>query len=126
MIKYIALVIVSLGMTGCSVHDEHYYRMNPKALQHAMRDCPAQSHASLNCKQLEEIAARLQEMGYQLRLNPQEYGIRILALQETIAKQELSLKQNEAQPELKAQLDENKQQLRERLAVVKWLESPES
>ncbi len=125
MIKCIALAMVSLGLTSCSAHDEHYYITNPKALQQAMLDCPERSHAALSCKQLEEIAARLQDMGYQLRANPQEFGKRILALQEIIAKQELSLTHNQNQPELKIQLNHNKQQLKERLAVVKWLESPE-
>ncbi len=125
MMKFIILAVMSVWLVACSAHDEQYYRAHPVALQDALTKCPDQQPAGLSCQQLKDIALRLNELAYQLRMNPQDFGKQILALQETIAKQENTLQQNPNQPEVKAALDKNMQQLKERIAVVKWLESPE-
>jgi len=64
-------------------------------------------------------------LAYQLQYNPQGFGHKILALQQTIATQQSELTTNNS-PELKTSLAQNKQDLAYYLAVVKWLESPES
>ncbi len=124
--KYIVLVIMSSWVVACSAHDEHYYSLHPDTLQQALKNCPDQQPKGASCEQLKVVAVRVNELVYQLRENPQDYGKQILALQETVAKQEHALKQNAKQPELDETLSKNKQQLKERLAIVKWLESPES
>ena len=43
-----------------------------------------------------------------------------------IGKQEAALQKEANQPEIQSSLVENKRQLQDRLAIVKWLESPES
>ena len=124
MLKYIILIMASLCLASCTAHNERYYRLNPKVLQLAIADCPDKKPADISCEQLKNIAAQVNELAYQLRLNPQGYGNDVLKLQETIAKQELSLSKASNQHEPQSSLMENKQQLEERLAVVKWLESP--
>lgn len=126
MIKIILLCFMSLGLVACTADDEQYYITHPKALQQAMHSCPGSSKVSISCAQLENIAKRLQRLGYQLRNNPQEYGKRILELQELVARQKASLRENMNQVELKNRLLKNQRLLQEHIAVVKWLESPES
>lgn len=75
---------------------------------------------------MNQLAKQMNELAYQLQYNPQGFGQQILLLQETIAQQEAALKLNQAMPETKSSLAKNKQNLKQRLAVVKWLESPES
>lgn len=120
-IKYIFLIVASCWMAACSAHDERYYRLHPNALQKAITACPQKQPANVTCEQLRTIASRVNELAYQLRLNPQGYGKEILALQEAIAKQEANSGQANTQPTLA----ENKRELEEHLAIVKWLESPE-
>lgn len=124
MIKYIFLMLVSLWVAACAAHDEHYYSVHPKLLQQAIGQCPAKQPKGISCAQLNDVAVRVNEFAYQLGLDPQGYGKKILALQEMIAKQELALQELSSQPELKTSLADNKQRLQERLAIVKWLESP--
>ena len=124
--RYIILVIISFWMVACSAHDEHYYSLHPDALQQALKQCPGQQPKHVSCEQLKTVALHVNDLANQLRANPQDYGKQILALQETVAKQETALQQNAKQPDLDAELNNNKQQLKERLAIVKWLESPES
>lgn len=125
MMNYIAVFIIALSVTGCTVKDEGYYLENPKALQAALADCPMRPGANVSCQTLEAMNSRLQKLASQLRESPQAYGQRILALQEIIARQQSSLEQNDNQPELRSTLLENKRALQLHLAVVKWLESPE-
>lgn len=124
MFKYTILMIASLCLVGCVTHNERYYRLHPKALQLAIKECPKKQPGDISCEQLQTIVAQVNALAYQLRLNPQEYGNDILRLQETIAKQALGLGNASNQQELQSSLVEKRQQLEERLAVVKWLESP--
>ena len=78
----------------------------------------------MSCGQLKNIASRVDELAYQLRLNPQGYGKEIITLQENIAKQEATLINQSNQPELQRALLDNKYDLDEHMAIVKWLESP--
>jgi len=123
--KFILLAVMSVWVVACSAHDEQYYRLHPVALQQALEKCPEQPSGDLSCQQLKVVAEKLNKLAYQLRINPQDFGKQILALQETVAKQKKSLQQNPNQPDVNAALAENIQQLKERLAIVKWLESPQ-
>lgn len=124
--KSLFLICISVLLTACAVQDEHYYRTNPKALDQAVKNCPAQQPPKLSCSQLAAIALSMNELAYQLQMNPQGFGKQILALQESLAKKEGQLQKEPAQVELKAAIEKNKQELAERLAIVRWLESPES
>lgn len=115
------LLPVSISLTGCSPHDARYYREHPKALQDAIAECPVKAPKLVNCEVLHQIAIQVNDYVYELRMSPQGYGRTILSLQETIAKQVSSDQAN-----TKEALEKNKQELRERLAIVNWLESPAS
>ena len=125
MFKYITTVVFMSWMASSAAHDADYYRLNPNVLQRALKACPEKQPSGMGCEQLKTIAVQLNDLAYQLRQSPQEYGKDILRLQEAIAKEE-TLLQAGSQTEMASLLDENKQELRARLAVVKWLESPSS
>lgn len=126
MNKYIVVLLVTLGLTSCTLKDEHYYRSNPKELQKAIKACPDKQPQGLTCQQVNELGNRMNSLAYQLQYNPQGFGGKILTLQQTISNQEMELKKNGTNPALKATIEQNKQELAEFMAVVKWLESPES
>lgn len=125
MIRYIILVMTSLWMTACAAHDDYYYSVHPKILQQVLQACPTKQSRDISCDQLKNIALQVNESAYQLRLDPQTYGKKILLLQQIISKQESALQEKSNQPDLQSSLKENKRHLQERLAIVKWLESPE-
>ncbi len=124
--KYIILMFMSLWVVACAAHDESYYRLHPDALHKEIKNCPDKQPKAMRCDQLIAIAAQVNELAYQLRMNPQQFGQQIIALQIALAKQEQSLQQKTDQPGLDVEFNKNRQNLNERLAVVKWLESPES
>lgn len=121
MIKLISLwgmlLTASLSASASEAHDKLYFKVHPKALQEAIAKCPSESPKLVNCDELHQIAIKVNEYVYALRISPQGYGQSILALQQTIANQV-------DKPELKTQYEQNLQELRERLAIVSWLESP--
>lgn len=116
-------LVAAIGLVSCSVKDEQYYFSHPKELQQALKSCPAQKPQGISCEKLKHIGERMNNLAYQLQSNPQGFGSKILALQETIAKQEMESKRA---PEINASLTQNKHDLASYLAIVKWLESPES
>ena len=128
--KFLSLLFiflcVSFDVIACSKHDGAYYKINPKALQEAIKQCPNKAPKLVTCNELQNIAIKTNEFVYELRISPQAYGQTILNLQETIAKQASRLLTDEHQADLKESLDKNNQMLKERLAIVNWLESPES
>jgi hypothetical protein len=126
MNKYLVMIFIIMGLTACSERGEHYYRSNPKELQMAIKSCPEKQPAGLTCEQIEQLGSRMNSLAYQLQLNPQAFGNKILAIQQTIAKQKLELKAGGVNTELKASIAQNEHDLADYLAVVKWLESPES
>ena len=79
----------------------------------------------MNCDQLAKLANEMNVLAYQLQSNPQEFGNTVLKAQEKLAQLEQQLSQNKNQPGLRTQVQQQKQQVTEYLAVVKWLESPE-
>ena len=117
--KYTLLVLIACWGIHCSAHDAQYYGLHPKDLQQAIAGCPGKQPRDLSCDQLKDIAYTVNQLAYQLQLNPQRYGQVILSLQEEIAKQELS-----SNPSTPSILKDKQLELAARLAVVKWLESP--
>jgi hypothetical protein len=122
--KYCYLACTLL-LAACSSQNENYFQTHPLALQNALQQCPEKHPSQLSCEKLESIGKTINELAYQLQVSPQGFGKKILALQETMARQkaDLALKKNES---LQASYDENALLLSQYLAVVKWLESPES
>ncbi|MFW2570588.1 hypothetical protein [Legionella sp. 29fVS95] len=123
---WVLVCAASIALAACSTRDEQYYRLNPQALQQAIKDCPNKQPAQISCEQLAAINSSVYELVYQIQINPQEFGKQILSIQQELAKQRIVLKKNPKQPELRKMIEENEQCLAERLAIVRWLESPES
>ena len=115
-----------LFLTSCMAHDKQYYRNNPQKLQAALKNCPEQQPKNVNCDVLKDIAQEMNRYAYELQLSPQQFGQKILLLQVQLAKMQDDVNQNSNQPDLKDKIAQNQQELETRLAVVKWLESPES
>lgn len=113
----VLLLAVTFGVSACTSHDSAYFKVHPKVLQETIAKCPTEAPKLVTCEELHQIAIRVNEYVYALRMSPQEYGKSILALQETIGSQSNN-------SDLKAQYENNLQELRERLAIVSWLESP--
>lgn len=126
MNKYLVLGLMILGLTSCNQKGESYYRNNIKELQKAIKACPNQQPEGMTCGQLGELNSRLTGLAYQLQYSPQGFGNKILAIQQSIADQKAKLKTDGSNEELKKALKQNELDLVDYLAVVKWLESPES
>ncbi|MDF1678598.1 MAG: hypothetical protein P1U32_07905 [Legionellaceae bacterium] len=124
-LKWAGLGVSLLLSAACSPQSEKGYSGNPKALQEAMKHCPEKSPNHVSCEQLSEIAARINQLAYKLRVDQQAYGKDILALQETITLQRSTLQKNPSEATLQKSLKENERHLQEHLAVVRWLASPE-
>lgn len=125
MFRVFCVLLTAIWVTACSAHDEQYYRIHPDALKQALQKCPQQSPEKISCDELHEASMRLTSLAFQLRTSPQHFGQEILKLQEIIAKQKKALQDSPEQRDLEKSLKKNQQRLKERLAVVKWLESPE-
>lgn len=115
------LCCVALMTTACTAQDEQYFSVHPKALQEAIAACPAKAPKSVSCDSLRELAIKVNELVYELRMSPQGFGKTILSLQEKVAAEAL-----DNQPATKLLLSKDQTELSERLAVVGWLESPVS
>lgn len=120
------IILIALGLTSCNTKNEHYYQSHPKELQKALKECPDQVPQGLTCQQIEQVGKRMNSLAYELQASPQAFGNKILNLQQTIANQHTELKKNSNNQELKISLAQNQRDLADYLAVVKWLESPES
>jgi hypothetical protein len=118
-------MVLVFGMTSCS-NNQDYYRLHPKELQQAVNACPNKQPQGLTCQQLEVLAKRMNTLAYQLQMSPQGFGKKILALQETIAKEKEQLKTESTNTNLQTSLTQNNRDLEDYLAVVRWFESPTS
>ncbi|CAM2994098.1 secreted endonuclease [Legionella steigerwaltii] len=126
MNKYLTVLFVILGLTSCTAKNEHYYKSHPNELQQAIKSCPNRQPQGLTCEQLEALANRMNKLAYQLQLSPQGFGKKIMGLQTAIAQQQVQLKTVGTNENLQADLTQNKRDLADHLAVVRWFESPTS
>ncbi|MDP3704303.1 MAG: hypothetical protein Q8R24_00145 [Legionellaceae bacterium] len=124
MLNYSFGLLMTLWAGLCLAYDANYYAMNPKEMQKALAACPAQQPDNVSCEQLNHMATHVNDLVMELRLDPQAFGRNILAMQETIAKQIVLSTKQPLTPELQAELTKNQQALRDRLIIIKWLESP--
>ena len=125
MLRWFPLMFFVLALSACTIHDERYYTLHPKALAHAMKQCPNASNGEMSCERLEKIARKLNHMAYSLRRDQQGFGKDLIALQEKRYAETIRVRENPAQPQLKEALQKTERRLETRLAVVKWLLSPE-
>lgn len=109
MIKYILLIAMPLLVSVCTADTKAHYKLHLSQLQRDIAQCPDRHPPNVSCEQLQQYAEHANDLADELHNNPQVFGQKILSLQESQAKQPT---------------DQNTIQLAERLAVVKWLESP--
>ena len=112
-----------LSMAGFA-DGARYYQLHPKELQERILACPAKQPRDIRCDELKVVALRVNSLAYELRWDPLAFGKKILSLQEEIARQAEALKTNPSAV-VQTAYDSNKESLDDRLAVVRWLESPE-
>jgi hypothetical protein len=104
---WVGAILLSCTTQSFATNTAYYYLLHHEALQKAMAQCPKFSPKNISCDELKNISLRANALAYELREDPQAFGNKILKLQQD------------------ASTTENKVQLAERLAIVKWLESPE-
>ncbi|MDX2347123.1 MAG: hypothetical protein QNK11_09660 [Legionella sp.] len=124
LFKEIGACLLLIALAACSPQNEKSYSGNPKALQEALKQCPERVPRHMTCKQLQDMATRINQLAYKLRVDQQAYGKDILALQETITTQRSTLEKNPKEITLQKDLKQNERHLQEHLAVVRWLASP--
>lgn len=101
-------------LAGCDQFDHTAYQKNPQALEKAMKRCATETEEINPCKAIKRFAYQLSYLGYQLQLNPQAFGLKVLTLQMTMA--------SNHDPEALQRMQED---LGIYLTVIRWLESPE-
>jgi hypothetical protein len=121
MKKYILLLFITQSVIACTSNSENYYLDHPHNLRKAVQACPATPPKHFSCEQIIKMEQRMQDLAYALQENPQQFGIAILAIQQTIAKQQAAMTKGK---DVTTALAGNQQELLYRLAVVRWLESP--
>jgi hypothetical protein len=105
---------ICLLFCRCSVqHNESYYKTHPEALAKVMQLCAENSKERKDCARLKKTAQHVNRLMDELRENPQLFGQSIVSLQSALA-----------QPIDKSQQVQLKQALAERMAIVRWLETP--
>lgn len=124
MKKFLLLFTASLLLAACHEKDEAWYWNHPDALRKQLEQCAKQTaRQGLSCTSLQAIAGKMQNFAWELQQSPQNFGKKILALQEKIALQEKNINiKDKANSEA---LEKDKQLLSQLLAVVKQYESPE-
>lgn len=124
MIKFILLISLPLLAGVSHANTETYYKVNLNKLQQELSLCPERHPRNVTCEQLAQYARQVNNLADELRSSPQDFGKKILSLQQSQANILAALKQDPDQPDLKQSIHYTKKQLAERIAVVKWLESP--
>lgn len=110
------IVILFVMLTGCKPHDNTYYQIHPQALFSALTHCAGTTSSDLACQNLKKMAQSFQKLALSLERDPHAFGQQIIGLEVHCSSSMLSLKEK----------DTCQETLQRRLAVVKWLESPEN
>ncbi|MDF1756907.1 MAG: hypothetical protein P1U74_01220 [Legionellaceae bacterium] len=123
MLRKLVYLVFFLSCSAFA-EDANFYKMNPQKIQKELTSCPKKHLNGVSCDELNGIASHINDLAISLQLDPQGYGITILKMQEKLAKMiDLENKQQN-DVELLAEINKNQQDINERLAIIKWLESP--
>lgn len=122
--RIILAVFVCL-LTACIKKDVQYYWQHPDKLQAVLSRCPSVQPQGIDCEALHSIQKSMSMLAHELRINPQDFGKQIIALQEKISTVSVQLKQDPDNHELHNIMLQLQTELNQRLAVARWLESPE-
>jgi len=108
-----ALCLMSVTMSACAEkQDEQYFMSHPDALQSALASCPGHSPEAISCAALHSLATDMQSAVMTLQQNPQELGMKIIALQNKLATSQSTSSERD------------EQLLSRYMAVVRLFESP--
>lgn len=121
--RIIFLVFICL-LTACVKKDAHYYWQHPDKLQAVLAECPAIQQQGIDCHALGVIQKTMLTLANELQQNPQRFGNKIIQLQEKIAMLKTQIEKNRDDQTLHKTLSESRIDLQQRMAIVKWLESP--
>lgn len=115
------LIMPWFVITACSEPKPQYYKTHPHELQLALQQhcLKPKELTSDYCVNLMKIAEHINQLIYELQLSPQLFGQNLLQLQMILAKQM-------QQPNSLSKIKKIQDDLEERLAIVQWLESPET
>lgn len=124
--RYFVLACLVFSLAACALSgDAQYYRLHPKMLQAALKNCPQTNPRQITCAELVTIADEVNSLAYQLQRDPQGFGDTILTAQTKLAQLEVDSIKNNTKSNLSGQIEQDKQIIAEYLAIVRWLESPE-
>lgn len=154
--KYIIVGSLICGfLTSCTSKSDYYYLNNPTELVKILNRCIKEGLSSDSildidkkltsneisldeqknssdklsnelCNHFKSLYIMMQEEAHDLQLNPQDYGLNIIKLQEKLEIAKSLLNKGSDKPKLEKEIEKITRQLRIRLAIVKWLETPES
>lgn len=114
MKRSVFLLIIGL-LSACGAEDQAYFEQHPRALQQKIAQCTQATQVTKTCTDLQTLAGKMAVLAMALQSDPQGFGKTILTLQQQLAKPDQLGAKSRAQKQ---------DELRLRLAVVKWLESP--
>lgn len=124
MIRFFLFLFV-LSSGTCFAKAINYSQLTPQIIENDLANCPQKSpKLNVTCSDLKQIAERINDLAIQLQVDRQGYGKAILAAEEKLALQQELLAKNQGDSKIVAEIDLNQQEINERLAIVKWLESP--
>ena len=104
--RILILGICICFVLGCQRKPIKYYVAHPEGLQKSIEQCNNEITSSEYCQNIFKLARKINNLTLELQTDPQEFGERIIALQQkTSSKYE-------------------KDELALRIAIVGWLEAP--
>lgn len=117
MLKRWLIMIGIIGLVSChNEKDMAYYKTHPKVLRDEVRMCAG--NITEHCRNLYAIAEKLDMLMIELQRSPEAFGQRIMSIQMDLT--------HAKEMRANALINQYKEHLAMRLAVVRWLESPES
>lgn len=118
--RSLIFIFVSIGLlVGCSERSSSYYWQHPQVLHDALIKCQQNRNTAI-CDKISQIGYSMNILGQELQANPEEYGKTLLNLQMQLAEKSAQDTHTNDQS-----LQSLQQEIQQRLAVIKWLESPE-
>lgn len=119
------MLMIFLPLSACQAKNEQYYRLHPDELQQALQQCMASEQSRNRCDSLWAIERDVRQLEFELKSNPQGFGQKIIRFQVRQVSLEKELQSHENKQK-RLELNEISDQLEQYLAIVRWLESPES
>jgi hypothetical protein len=106
-------------------YDIDYYKHNPNKIEAALKECKEGSfEREVSCQDLINVASHMNNLAIELQLDPEAYGLKLLKLEEELAKHVEDNHGLDLKSDAILAINKYKQDIDDRLIIVKWLESP--